>query len=461
MNHASRETGSGIALRRIMTSATEWAPPNVSDSTLPGMSTASAFDVQTVRNRFPSLARRHAGRPVVFLDGPGGTQVPDTCLDGIRDYLTSHSANTHGSFPTSVESDALIAEAHGAAADFLGAAADEVSFGANATTITFAVSRAIGRTLGPGDEIVVTRLDHDCNVAPWLAIGQDRGATVRWVDVCADDCTLDEAGLLQLLGPRTRLVAVGLASNAVGTINPVRRIAEAAHGVGARVWVDAVHAAPHLPIDVTALGADYLVCSPYKFFGPHMGLFWGRRSLLEALPVYKVRPADDALPWRLEMGTQAHEAQAGLLGTFQYLEWVGVSQGGAPGEPGTTPGRRERLRAAMTAVRAYERSLTPRLVEGLAAIPGIEIRGITDPGRVDERCPTVAFTLHGHHPHAVSRALGDRGICTWDGDYYAYELVRALGLSGSGGMVRVGLAHYNTVDEIAALVEAVADVART
>jgi len=215
-----------------------------------------------------------------------------------------------------------------------------------------------------------------------------------------------------------------------------------------------------MPIDAATLGADYLVCSPYKFFGPHMGLFWGRRSLLEALPVYKVRPADDAPPGRLETGTQAHEAQAGLVGTFHYLEWLGVSQGGAAGEPGTVPGRRDRLNAAMTAVRAYERSLTPGLVEGLAAIPGVEIRGIADPGRVDERCPTVAFTLRGHHPHAVSRALGDRGIFTWDGDYYAHELVRALGLSESGGMVRVGLAHYNTADEVAALVEAVADIAR-
>jgi cysteine desulfurase family protein (TIGR01976 family) len=423
------------------------------------MSIATGFDVRAVRSRFPSLARRVDGRSLVYLDGPGGTQVPDSCLDGIRDYLASRNTNTHGAFPTSRESDALIAEAHAAAADFLGAAGDEVSFGANATTITFAVSRAIGRTLAPGDEIVVTRLDHDCNVAPWLALGEDRGVAIRWVDVRPEDCTLDEAGLLRALGPRTRLVAVGLASNAVGTINPVARIADAAHAVGARVWVDAVHAAPHVPIDVAALGADYLVCSPYKFFGPHMGLFWGRRALLEALPVYKVRPADDTLPSRLETGTQAHEAQAGLLGTFRYLEWVGVSQGGAAGEPGSGTGRRERLRAAMAAIRSYERSLTPRLIEGLASIPGLEIRGITDPRRVDERCPTVAFTLRGHHPHAVSRALGDRGICTWDGDYYAYELIRALGLAESGGMVRVGLAHYNTVDEIDALIDAVAAIA--
>ncbi|MGC8635174.1 MAG: aminotransferase class V-fold PLP-dependent enzyme [Candidatus Limnocylindrales bacterium] len=446
------------------------------------MPTVTAFDVQAVRAHFPSLARQVDGHPLVYLDGPGGTQVPDLCLDGIRDYLTSHNTNTHGAFPTSVESDALLAEAHAAAADFLGAAPDEVAFGANATTITFAMSRAIGRTLQPGDEVVVTRLDHDCNVAPWLALQEDRGVTIRWVDVRPEDCTLDLAGLEQALGPRTRLVAVGLASNAVGTINPVRRIADAAHAVGAQVWVDAVHGAPHLPIDVVALGADYLVCSPYKFFGPHMGLFWGRHDLLEALPVYKVRPAEDTLPSRLETGTQSHEAQAGLLGTFQYLEWLGATQGeaagagsatdGGPqmpdagrwgssaGPEGADAGRRGRLRAAMRAIRAYELTLTPRLLDGLATVPGLRIRGITDASRLAERCPTVAFTLEGHHPREVSQALGNLGISTWDGDYYAYELIRSLGLAESGGMVRVGLAHYNTAHEIDELVGAVGDIAR-
>ena len=444
--------------RRRGARTTERAPATPSYTR--AMPTPRSFDVQAIRGRFPSLARQVAGHPIVYLDGPGGTQVPDLCLDGIRDYLTSHNTNTHGAFPTSVESDALLEEAHAAAADFLGAAADEVAFGANATTITFAMSRALGRTLRRGDELVVTRLDHDCNVAPWLALGRDLGVTVRWVDVTTDDCTLDLASLERALGPRTRLVAVGLASNAVGTINPVRRIADLAHAAGARIWVDAVHAAPHVPIDVAGLDADYLVCSPYKFFGPHMGLFWGRRELLEALPVYKVRPADDGLPSRLETGTQAHEAQAGLLGTFRYLEWVGVTQGGATGEPGAADGgRRGRLRAAMAAIRAYERSLTPRLIDGLAAVPGLSVRGIVDPSHIDERCPTVAFTLEGHHPQAISAALGDRGICTWDGDYYAYELIRTLGLAESGGMVRVGLAHYNTAEEIDQLVQAVREIA--
>jgi cysteine desulfurase family protein (TIGR01976 family) len=433
--------------------------------------TSRPFDVRAVRSRFPALARLIGDKPIACFDGPGGTQVPDMCLEGIREYLVTRNANTHGAFPTSAESDAVLAEAHAAAADFLGAERDEVSFGANATTLTFTLSRAIGRTMRPGDEIVVTRLDHDCNVAPWLALADDLGLVIRWVDVRPDDCTLDLDGLARAIGPATRLVAVGLASNAVGTINPVEAIAGMAHAAGARVWVDAVHAAPHIALDVAALGADYLVCSPYKFFGPHMGLFWGRRELLETLPVYKVRPADDGLPSRLETGTQAHEALAGLLGTFRYLEWVGVTQGGADGGGGASGGadggggasgggRRSRLRAAMSAIRAYELSLTPRLLDGLASVPGLRVRGITDPARFDERCPTVAFTLDGHHPRAISQALGDRGIFTWDGDYYAYELIRRLGLAESGGMVRVGLAHYNTADEIERLVEAVAEIAR-
>ena len=421
--------------------------------------TLAPFDTDAIRARFPSLRREVGGRPVAYFDGPGGTQVPAECIAGMRDYLETSNANHGGAFAASEESDAILARAHEAAAAFLGTGdPGEVSFGANATTITFAVSRAIGRTLDPGDEIVVTRLDHDCNVAPWLAVADERGAVVRWVGIREDDVTLDMDALEAAIGPRTRLVAVGLASNAVGTINPIRRIAVLAHHAGAHLWVDAVHAAPHLPIDVVGLGADYLVCSPYKFFGPHMGLLWGRRDLLEALPVFKVRPADDGIPSRMETGTQMHEAQAGLLGTFRYLEWVGTGMGGAAGEPGTDEGRGERLHAAMRAIRAHELAMTPALLDGLASIPGIRIRGILDPARFEERCPTVAFTLEGRHPRDVSAFLGARGIYTWDGDYYAYELIRALGLAESGGMVRVGLAHYNTTDEIDRLVEALGEL---
>lgn len=396
------------------------------------------LDPLALRSRFPTLGRHDGGQPVVFLDGPGGTQVPLECIAGIERYLGERNANTHGRFATSRESDALIVDAHAAAADFLGAAADEVAFGPNMTTLTFALSRAIGRLLQPDDELVVTRLDHDANIAPWLIVAEERGVTVRWVDVRLDDCTLDLDSLGRAIGPRTRLVALGLASNAVGTINPVAEIAQLVHAVGGWLWVDAVHAAPHIPIDVVALDADFLVCSPYKFFGPHLGLVWGRRELLETLPALKVRPAPEALPYRLETGTQPHELLAGLVGTLSYLE--SIAPDGAS--------RSERLRAAMTAIRDYERELGQLLIERLAAVPGVRIRGITERARIDERCPTVAFTVAGHRPAEVTAFLGGRGIAAWDGDYYAYELVRALGLAESGGMVRVGLVHYNTAEEV-------------
>jgi cysteine desulfurase family protein (TIGR01976 family) len=411
--------------------------------------TRAQFDVDAVRSHFPALGRQVHGHPVAYLDGPAGTQVPRECIEAIDAYLGTSNANSHGAFAASRETDALLADVHAAAADFVGASdPGEISFGPNMTTLTFAVSRAIGRTLRPGDEIVVTRLDHDANVAPWLALKEERGAIIRFVGINHEDCTLDLAELERTLGPRTRVVAVGLASNAVGTINPVARIAELAHGVGARLWVDAVHAGPHLPIDVAELAADFLVCSAYKFYGPHLGVLWGRRELLEELPAYKVRPAGDELPSRFETGTQSHEALAGLLGTFRYLEWLGV-ESGAAGQPGAADGgRASRLRAAMNASRAYERDRALELVAKIGAVPGVHIRGITDAARVDERCPTIAFTLDGHAPADVAAFLAERAVSVWDGDYYAYELIRTLGLAESGGMVRVGLVNYNTSAEI-------------
>ena len=422
--------------------------------------TSAPFDVNAVRARFPALAREIDGQVVAYLDGPAGTQVPRETIEAIDGYLETSNANSHGAFTASEETVALLDEAHAAAADFLGASdPGEIAFGPNMTTLTFAVSRAIGRTLAPGDEIVVTRLDHDANVAPWLALAEDRGAVIRWVGIREDDCTLDLAELERTIGPRTRVVAVGLASNAVGTINPVAEIARMAHAAGAWIWIDAVHAGPHLPIDVAALDADFLVCSAYKFYGPHLGLLWGRRALLEELPAYKVRPADDALPSRFETGTQSHEALAGLLGTFSYLEWVGATMGGAPGLAGAADGgRADRLRAAIAASRAWERELVLELIERVGAIRGVHIRGITDPARVDERCPTIAFTLDGHHPRDVAAFLGRRAISVWDGDYYAYELIRTLGLAETGGMVRVGLVHYNTPSEIDRVVEALEEL---
>lgn len=419
---------------------------------------ANAFDVEAARAHFPALRRVKDGLPVCYLDGPAGTQVPASCIGAISAYLETSNANLHGQFVASRETDELLADAHRATADFLGAGDPaEINFGPNMTTITYAVSRAIGRGLERGDELVVTRLDHDANVAPWLALAEERGAVVRWVNLNAEDCTLDLPSLEEALTPRTRLVAVPLASNAVGTIPPVARIAAAVHRAGALLWVDAVHAAPHMPIDVRELGADFLVCSAYKFFGPHLGILWARRELRDSLPALKVRPAPDESPGRWETGTQTHELLAGLLGTFRYLEWLGVSQAGAAGEPGAEDGRADRLRAAMHAAQAYERSLLPRLLDGLVSL-GLDVRGITDPARFTERCPTVAFTIAGRHPRDISAHLGDRGISSWDGDYYAYELVRALGLSDSGGMVRVGLVHYNTATEIDRLLHALGEL---
>ncbi len=408
-----------------------------------------------IRAEFPALSRLHGGVPYSYLDGPGGTQVPRQCIDAMTRYLERCNANHEGAFATSVESDDILAKAHEAAADFLGARdSGEVAFGQNMTTLTFAVSRAIGRTLRPGDEIVVTRLDHDANVAPWLALQEERGVVIRWVDVRREDCTLDMEELARALGPRTRVVAVGLASNAVGTINPIPRIVALAHAAGAMTYVDAVHAAPHIPIDVTALDTDFLVCSPYKFFGPHLGLLYGKRERLEQLASYKVRPAPDHAPGKWETGTLPGESIAGLLGTFEYLEWLGREPGGA----GDAATRREAFVAALAAIRETEHGLALTALETLSAVPGLHLRGIVDPDRFDERVPTFAFTLDGHSPREVAAKLGERGIAVWDGDYYAYELIRALGLAESGGMVRVGLAHYNMPEEIERLGRALEEI---
>jgi cysteine desulfurase family protein (TIGR01976 family) len=421
-----------------------------------------------VRAQFPALARMQNGRPYVYLDGPGGTQVPRRTIEAMASYLEHCNANHGGAFGTSEDSDATIAEAHAAAADFISAAMPhEIVFGQNMTTLTFAASRAIGRTLRAGDEIVVTRLDHDANVAPWLALEEERGVRVRWVEIRTDDCALDLTSLERALGPRSRLVAASLASNAVGTLNPIARIVEMAHSAGALTYVDAVHAAPHVAIDVATLDTDFLVCSPYKFFGPHLGLLYGRRELLERLTAYKVRPSSDAPPEKWETGTLPGEALAGLLATFEYLEELGSTArvaGGLSGPAGGVRGgatRRDRLRAAMAVIGATERRLARRTLTALGSVPGLELRGIVDPNRMAERVPTFAFTLAGHSPREVATQLGRRGIAAWDGDFYAYELIRTLGLAESGGLIRVGAVHYNTEEEIDRLVEALGEIAGT
>jgi cysteine desulfurase family protein (TIGR01976 family) len=396
--------------------------------------TTTPPNLSPVRDKFPALRQTDAaGRPFVYFDGPGGTQVPQTVIDAMADYLAHANANVHGAYLTSRRSDQVIAEAHQAMADFLNAPSpDEIVFGPNMTTLTFNISRAIGRELRPGDEIVVTHLDHDANIAPWLAL-EEQGVVVRHADFNPADCSLDVEGLVRLLNERTRLVAVGYASNAVGSINDVARIGVMAHDVGAWIYVDAVHYAPHGPIDVQAIEADFLVCSAYKFFGCHVGALYGRYELLDRLQAYKVRPADDVPPHKFETGTKNHEGLAGTTAAINYLADLGAEFGApfADEYPGFE-GRRLTLKTAMAAIRAYERPLVGRMIEGLKEIPGVTLYGITDPARFDQRAPTVAFTLEGYRPRQVAERLGQAGIFVWDGNYYALVVTERRGRSAVG-----------------------------
>ena len=408
--------------------------------------TVSAIDLDlpAVRRQFPALSLQVQGRPVVYLDNPAGTQVPQRVIDRTAEYWRTMNANHGGAFITSRRSDQLIDEVRGAAAMFLNArSADEIVFGPNMTTLTFAFSRAIGREVKPGDEILLTRLEHDANVSPWLAL-QERGVVVRFADITVPDCRLDMDDLRSQIGPRTRLVAVTHASNAVGTIPDLKVIASAAHAVGAWLWVDAVHYGPHGAIDVQAIDCDFLVCSSYKFYGPHQGLLYGRRELLERLQPYKVRPAADHGPGRWETGTQNHECLAGMLGAFEYLADLG----------GSGQVRRPALEHAMHRVAGHERALAARLIDGLQQIPGVRIYGITD--RLEERAPTVSIAWPPHAPAALARWLGEHQVFTWHGDHYASELIDRLGLRGQGGTLRIGIAHYNTPSEIDLVLELLA-----
>jgi len=412
------------------------------------------FDIRWVRAQFPALRQEVNGRPAVFFDAPGGTQVPERVIDALRDYLASSNANTHGAFATSRRSDEIIAKAHGAVADLLGCDTDEVVFGPNMTTLAFALSRAVGRELKPGDELIVTRLDHDANVAPWVAL-EERGAAVRFVDIHPEDCTLDMDDLKRQIDKRTRVVAAGYAANAVGTINDVAEVVRLSHRVGALAFIDAVHYAPHGSIDVRALDCDFLACSSYKFFGPHCGVLYGKREHLTRLQPYKVRPASEALPDRWETGTQNHEGLAGVAAAIDYLAELGRR---ASPEAST---RRAQLLAAYGAIRNYERGLAEGLISGLLAVPGLTFYGIRDPARFDHRTPTVAIRMEGHTPRQLAEFLGERGIFTWDGNYYALSLTERLGVESSGGMLRIGLAHYNTAEEVDRLLGALNEIART
>ena len=406
------------------------------------------FPIDQVRAEFPALAVTDHGRPRAYLDAPGGTQACRRAIARMVQHLERGTANSGGAFATSIETDALSEEAHAAMADLLGGEAGEIAFGPNMTSLTFAVSRALARQWQKGDELVLTRLDHDANVSPWMMAARDAGVEVRWLGIDPASGTLRLDELPGLLNARTRLVAVGGASNALGTLNDVEAIVATvrAHS-DALVYVDAVQSVPHVPTDVRALGCDLLVCSPYKFFGPHQGVLWGRAELIGAIEAYKVRPASiDPPAIRFETGTQSFEGQAGVLGTVEYLEWLAGLV--APAAPNS---RRQSLVAAMEACLAYERQLGDRLLAGLAQVPGLRLYG---PPTMDGRVPTFSFTIEGVAADRIAEHLAAANIFAWSGSFYALEPVTRLGLADSGGLLRVGLCHYNTAEEVDRLLEA-------
>jgi cysteine desulfurase family protein (TIGR01976 family) len=407
---------------------------------------SGVLPVEAIRAQFPALERREGNLPVAYFDGPGGTQVPRAVAEAVADYLLRHNANTHWRYPTSEETDALLAGARSAVADFLGGDASEVAFGANMTTLTFHVSRALARGFREADEVVVTGLDHHANVDPWRALERERGIVVKTLPVIPETAELDLAALPRLLGKRTRLVAIGGASNAVGTVNDVARVAAEAHAAGALVFVDAVHYAPHVLVDVKALGADLLACSPYKFYGPHAGVLWGRRELLESLDVPKLRPAPNAAPDRLETGTQNHE---GIVGTGAAVAFLAALSG-----EGLS--RRGALARSFAALAHRGEELLRRMWEGLGSIPGVLLYG-PPPGR--PRTPTVAFAVAGRDSGDMAAALVPHGVYVSHGDFYATALVARLG-HASDGLVRAGCACYTTADEVDRLVEGVREITR-
>jgi cysteine desulfurase family protein (TIGR01976 family) len=400
-----------------------------------------SLDPDRIRAQFPALASG-----AVFLDSPGGTQVPQRVVDRMTDYLLHSNANHGGAFPTSRQSDAILDQAHQAVAALYNAASpDEIVFGPNMTTLTLAISRSLALQLGPGDEIVVTRLDHDANISPWLLVAEDRGCTIRWWDFDVEDCTLKLDQLESLLSDHTKIVALGYASNAVGTINPIKPIVQMAHDSGALCYVDAVQFAPHGVIDVQALDCDFLVASAYKFFGPHVGALYGKSEHLNALRAYKVRPAPDTPPGKFETGTQNHEGLAGTLGALEYLAWTGQSD--ATDSVDTSP-TRAALVSALNETISYETELTVHLLEVLTALPGVHVYGLTEPDAMDRRVPTVSIRMDGLHPRLVAEALAEKGLYVWDGNFYALAVTQRLGIEDEGGLIRIGLAHYNTHDEI-------------
>jgi cysteine desulfurase family protein (TIGR01976 family) len=403
------------------------------------------FDVQAVRGQFPALGRTHKGRGAVYFDGPGGSQVARQAIDAITGYMERGGANLHGVFPTSTETEEILADARMAAADFLGAVPDEVAFGANMTTLTFAVSRALARGWDEDSEIVVTELDHRANVDPWLIAAAEQGARVRWVRVDPETLTLDQDDLEQNINERTKLVAIGLASNAVGTVNDVAAVADRARSAGALVAVDAVHAAPHIPVDRDAIGADVITCSAYKFFGPHVGVTAIRRDLFEKLGVYRLDPAPDHIPDKLETGTQNHEGIAGVKGALDFISSLGE---------GTS--QREKLVSAMQSIEEYEAALAETFRAALGDLPGVRLYAASEEVR---KTPTIAFRVEGHTPEEVCARMLEHGFFIAAGDFYASTLAEKLGIRDSG-FVRAGFAPYNTEDEVERFVEALEGFAK-
>jgi cysteine desulfurase family protein (TIGR01976 family) len=402
------------------------------------------FDVQAVREQFPALGRTYNGRGVVYFDGPGGSQAARQAIDAMAGYMERGGANLHGVFPTSTETEEILADTREAAADFLGAAPDEVAFGANMTTLTFAISRALSRQWDEDSEIVVTELDHRANVDPWLIAAREKGAKVRWVRVDPETLTLDHDDLERNINERTKLVAVGLASNAVGTVNDVGAVAEMAHG--AIVAVDAVHASPHIPVDRGAIGADVITCSAYKFFGPHVGVTAIKRDLFERMDVDRLDPAPDHIPDKLETGTQNHEGIAGVKGAIDFIASLGEG-----------PSRRERLTSAMSAVEEYEADLAAKFRSGLGDLPGVKLYAAPDGIR---KTPTIAFRVEGHSPEEVCARMLEHGFFIAAGDFYASTLAEKLGILDSGAFVRAGLAPYNTQEEVDEFVTALEGLVR-
>ena len=410
-----------------------------------------ALNIKTIREQFPALALKDEGKARIYLDNPGGTQVPRQVLERMEHYLIHTNSNHGGPFRTSVESDKVLEDAHQGMADLLNAkSADEIIFGANMTSLTFAVSRSIGRLLKRGDVILLTRMDHDGNVGPWLHLAEDLGLEVKWLnfDLKTYEYDLEEAQSI-FKDNNIKLAAINYASNCLGTINNVKALTEMAHQSDTLVFVDAVQYVPHGPTDVQDIGCDFLACSPYKFFGPHQGVLWGKAELLEKLEAYKVRPAENTAPGKFETGTQLHEGQAGTLGVLEYLEWLGETMGAEYLENFPEfSGRRKKLHAAMLAIQDYEQTLSSRLIEGLQNLAGVDVKGISAVKDLARRVPTVSFTVKNQNPEEIAVKLAAENIFVWHGHNYALEAVRLMGIEEAGGVVRIGPVHYNTLEEI-------------